>query len=177
VKNATSISNHASIYLSLLFCKFPKTGKLPLATKLTFFWNMSLVLPGTWRTNLCSMILKSFRNFFFKLILCSIILKLFPNRFFQPRTRVTLCRVHNMVLDDVHNVAHISATIIVLSSKSIFYLAIPSIKSFLSDLFHSGLTEFPLRKHSNLMFYLTYQSILIDMNVFVYLLIPFINIC
>jgi hypothetical protein len=81
-----------------------------------------------------------------------------------------------MVLDDVHNVAHLSTTIIVLSSNSMFHLAIQLFKSFLSDLFHSRLSEFRVRKHSDLM-YSTYQSILVDINVFVYLLIPFINIC
>jgi hypothetical protein len=55
--------------------------------------------------------------------------------------------------------AYLSTIIIVLSSNSIFYLAIESSKSFLSDLFHSGHLEFQLRKHSDLMFYLTYQSI------------------
>jgi hypothetical protein len=94
------------------------------------------------------------------------ILKSFQKVFFYPRTRVTLCRIYNMVLDDVHNVAHLSTTIMVLSSNSMFPLAIQSYKSFLSDLFHSGLSEYRLRKYSNLMFYLTYQSISIDVNVF-----------
>jgi hypothetical protein len=132
----------------------------------TFFRNMSLVLPGTSRTNFCSTILKSFQNLFFKLILCSMILKSFLNVFFYPRTWVTLCRVHNMVLDDVHNMAHLSTIIIILSSNSIFYLAIQSSKSFLSNLFHSRHSEFRLRKHSDLMIYLTYQSISIDINIF-----------
>jgi hypothetical protein len=103
---------------------------------------------------------------FFILMLCSMILKSFQNMFFYPRTRVTLCRIHNMVLDDIHSVAHLSTTIIILSSNSMFPLAIQSYKSFLSDLFHSGLSQFWLRKHSELMFYLTYQSISIDVYVF-----------
>jgi hypothetical protein len=80
-----------------------------------------------------------------------------------------------MVLDDVHNMAHLSTTIIALSSNSMFPLAIQSYKSFLSDLFHSRLSEFRLRKHSDLMFYLTHQSISIEINI-LYILIPFINI-
>jgi hypothetical protein len=47
--------------------------------------------------NFCSTILKLFQNLFFKLIHCSIILKSFQNVFFYPRTRVTLCRIHNTV--------------------------------------------------------------------------------
>jgi hypothetical protein len=127
---------------------------------------MSLVLPRTSRTNYCSTIFKSFKNLFFRLILCSKILKSFQNVFFHPRTQVTLCRIHNTVLDDIHNVTHLSTTIIVLSSNSMFSLSVQSYKSFLSNLFHSGLSEFWLRKHSDLMFYLTYQSISIDINVF-----------
>jgi hypothetical protein len=65
------------------------------------------------------------------------ILKSFQNVFFQLRTRVTLRRVHNMVLDDIYNVVHLSTTIIVLSPNSVFHLAIESSKSYLSDLFHS----------------------------------------
>jgi DNA phosphorothioation-dependent restriction protein DptG len=111
---------------------------------------MSLVLPGTLRTNFSSMIQ----------IIPELVLQTYPlfndsqiilERALVTRTRVTLCRVNNMVLDDVHNMAHLSTTIIVLSSNSIFYLAIPSFKSFLSNLFHFGLPEFRLRKHSDLM--------------------------
>jgi hypothetical protein len=80
-------------------------------------------------------------------------LKSFKAVFFYPRTWVTLCRVHNMVLDDVHSVAHLSTTIIVLSSNSICYLSFLSFKSFLSDLFHSELSEFRLRKHFDLMLF------------------------
>jgi hypothetical protein len=68
------------------------------------FKNMSLVLPGTSRTNFCSMILKLFQNLFFKLIFRSMILKSFQNVLFYPRTQVTLCHIHITVLDDVHNV-------------------------------------------------------------------------
>jgi hypothetical protein len=39
----------------------------------------------------------------------------------DPGTWVTLYLVRNMVLDDIMNVAHLSTTIIVLSSKSIFH--------------------------------------------------------
>jgi hypothetical protein len=80
-----------------------------------------------------------------------------------------------MVLDDVHNVVHLSTTIIVLSSNSMFHWAIQSSKSFLSDIVpFCTCSEFRLRKHLDLM--LSYQSISIDINVFVYLLIPLINI-
>jgi hypothetical protein len=57
-------------------------------------------------------------------------------------------------------VAYLSTTIIVLSPNLMFPLAIQS-----SDLFHSGLSE---RKHSDLTFYLTYQSISIDIEYFRY---------
>jgi hypothetical protein len=114
---------------------------------------------------------------FFKLILCSIILKSFQNVFFHQELGSHYYHVHNMVLDDVHNVAHLSATIIVLSSNSMFPLAIQSSKGFLSDFVpFCTCLEFRLRKHSDLMFYLTHQSISIDIDVFVYLLIPLINI-
>jgi hypothetical protein len=152
VQSATSVSNHVSIYLSLSFYKFPDPVNFHLRSSLLSFRNMSLVLPGTWSTNFCSTILGSFQNLFFKLILCSIILKSFQNTFFQLRTQVTLCCVHNMVLDDVNNMAHLSTTTTVLSPNSIFHLAIHSSKSFLFDLFHYGLSEFWLRKHSNLIF-------------------------
>jgi hypothetical protein len=33
--------------------------------------------------------------------------QILPERVLPPRTWVTLCRVHNMVLDDVHNMAHL----------------------------------------------------------------------
>jgi hypothetical protein len=75
-----------------------------------------------------------------------------------------------MVLDDVMNVTRLWITIIVLSFNSMFYLAIQSFKSFLSDLFHSRLSEFRLRKHSNLILvnisiYLnTYQSVHLSIN-------------
>jgi hypothetical protein len=81
-------------------CKFPNPANLHLRPSLLSFRNMSLVLSRTWMTNFCSMILKSFQNLFFKLILCLMILKSFQNLFVYPRTWVTLCRVHNMVLDD-----------------------------------------------------------------------------
>jgi hypothetical protein len=58
------------------------------------------------------------------------ILKSFRNMFFYLRTYVTLCRVHNMVLDDVHNVAHLPTMIIVSSSNSVFPLAILVMQEF-----------------------------------------------
>jgi hypothetical protein len=120
------------------------------------------------------MILKSFQNLFFKLILCTMILKSFQNVFFHQELGSHYCHVHSTVLDDVHNVAHLPTTVIVLSSNSMFPLAIQSSKSFLSDFVPlCTCLEFRLRKHSNLMFH---QSILIDINVFVYLLIPLVNI-
>jgi hypothetical protein len=139
-----------------------KPDKLALAAKLTFR-NISLVLLGTARTNFCSTILNS------KLIFCSMILKSLQNVFFYPRTWVTLCRVHNIVLDDVHNVAYLYPTIIVLSSNSMFHLAIPSFKNFLSDFVHIWTFRISTKKASRLNVYLTYQSISIDINVFLFI--------
>jgi hypothetical protein len=61
---------------------------------------------------------------------------------------------------------HLSTIIIVLNSNSMFPLAIYSSKSFHSNFvpFYTS-SEFRLRKHSDLMFYSTYESILIDINV------------
>jgi hypothetical protein len=79
------------------------------------------------------MILKSFKNLFFKLILCSMILKSFQNMFCHQElgSRYVMCIM--WFLDDVHNMAHLSTTIIASSSNSMFPLAIQSYKSFLSD--------------------------------------------
>jgi hypothetical protein len=47
VQSETSMSNHASIYLILSFCKFPNPVNSHLWPSLLSFRNMSLVLPRT----------------------------------------------------------------------------------------------------------------------------------
>jgi hypothetical protein len=117
--------NHSSIYLSLSFCKFPNSINSNLWPSLLSFKNMSsFLLEPEGRTY------PLFNDF---QIVLELVLQTYPlfnnsqnalDLFFQLRTRVTLCCVHNMVLDDINNMAHLSTTIIVLSSISTVPLAI-----------------------------------------------------
>jgi hypothetical protein len=141
-------------------------GKLAHAAKPTFYRNMSLVLPRTSRTNFCSKILKLFQNLFLQTLS---FVQWFSN---HSRTRSSIQELgsHYVVYiirfrwrsqrgTSINHYYCVEFQLNVSLSYSV-------IKSFLSDLFHSGLSKFRLRKHSDLMFCLTYQSISIDLNVF-----------
>jgi hypothetical protein len=60
------------------------------------------------------------------------ILKPFRTCDIHLRTQVTLCHKHNMILDDINNVAHLLTTIMVLGLNSMSPLVIQSIPSSLT---------------------------------------------